>query len=208
MKPIGLRAKLWWRCNPLLLRFSVSVVRQFRSILLLPPMLLGLASCKKSTQVNQAESTPVAAQSSPPSLVPIANVELPPHIKPSFGEATLFADFEHPESGGIPLYFINGKQSDQYAPRHGGDFDIKLEFQDESGKWVRAEPHYYSPCGNGYAGSIVPPGMYREINGYRPREGKTVKVRYKMYSALGIVSNEGMGVVSKADGGEVSSFSI
>ncbi len=174
-------------------------MRQFRSIFLITPILLGLASCRKQTQVTQVESTAVAAQSSPASLVPIANVELPPHIKPSLGKTILFADFEHPEPNGIPLYLINGNQSDQYVPRHGGDFDIKLEFQDESGKWVRAEPHYYSPCGNGYAGSIVPPGMYREISGYRPREGKSVKVRYKMYSALGIVSNEGMGVVSIAD---------
>ena len=199
MSPVELRAKLKWNRSPLLSRFSVSSVRHFRSVLLLSHLLLGLASCKKPAQVPQAESSSVAAQSSPPSLVPIANVELPPHIKPSLGEATLFADFEHPEPDGIPLYFINGKQSDQYAPRHEGDFDIELEFQDESGKWVRAQPHYYSPCGNGYAGSIVPPGMYREIRGYKPREGKTVKVRYRMYSALGIVSNEGMGVVSMAD---------
>jgi hypothetical protein len=127
------------------------------------------------------------------------NAELPPHIKPSLGETILFADFEHPESDGIPLYFINGKQSDQILSRQDGDFYIKLEYQDVSGKWVRAQPHYYSDCGNSYGGSNVPPGMHRKVNGYKPREGKAVKVRYRIYAAPWIVSNEGMGFISMAD---------
>ncbi len=174
-------------------------MRQFCSVLLLTPLLLGILSCKRQTKVTQAESSAVPAQSGSSSNSPIANVELPPHIKPSLGEATLFADFEHPGPDGIPLYFINGKQSDQYLSREGGDFYIKLEYQDESGKWVRAQPHYYSFCGNSYGSSTVPPGMHWKISGYKPREGKAVKVRYKMYSALEIVSNEGKGVVSMAD---------
>jgi hypothetical protein len=34
---------------------------QFRFILLFTPLLLGLVSCKRSTQVTQVESSPVVA---------------------------------------------------------------------------------------------------------------------------------------------------
>jgi hypothetical protein len=199
MNPVRLRAKLRWKRNPVLSRFSVSIMRQFRSIFLFAPLLLGLASCKRPTQVTQAESSPVNAQSARPSFAPIANAELPSHIKPTVGAATLVADFEHPEREGIPLYYINGKQSDQPLAHQDGDFYIKLEYQDEDGKWKRAQEHYYSDCGNSYGGSTVPPGMHWRFRGYKPRDGKTVKVRYKMYSAPWIVSNEGTGVVSMKD---------
>ena len=199
MEPVELRAQLVWNRSLMLSRFSIPDIWRFRSIFLITPFLLLLASCKKPPQVTQVESPPSVAQSAPSSHSPIPNAELPPHIKPSLGETVLFADFEHPESDGIPLYFINGKQSDQFLSRQDGDFYIKLEYQDVSGKWVRAQPHYYSDCGNSYGGSNVPPAMHRKINGYKPREGKAVKVRYRIYAAPWMVSNEGMGIVSMAD---------
>lgn len=199
MNPVELRARLKGNRTLLLSRFPIPILKQFRSFFLFAPVLLGLASCKKSTQVIQAESSPEAAQSARPSFAPIANADLPSHIKPSVGAATLFADFQHPAPEGIPLYYINGTQSDQPLAHQDGDYYIKLEYQDESGKWVRAQEHQYSFCGNSYGGSLVPPGMHWKFSGYKPRDGKAVKVRYKMYSAPWIASNEGMGVVSMAD---------
>jgi hypothetical protein len=135
----------------------------------------------------------------PSSFGPIPNSELPSHIKSSVDSVALFADFGHPGTGGIPLYFINGKQADQPLSYQDGDFYVKLEYQDEAGKWVRAQEHQFSFCGNSYGGTTVPPGMHRQFAGYTPRDGKTAKVRYKMYSPPWVVSNEGVGVVSMAD---------
>lgn len=112
---------------------------------------------------------------------------------------TLFSDFEHPGPDGIPLYFINGKQASQSLSFQDSDAYIKLEYQDEAGKWVRAQGHGFSDCGNSYGAASVPPGMHWKFNGYTPQDGKTAKVRYKMYSHPWLVSNAGGGVVSMAD---------
>ena len=139
------------------------------------------------------------AHAAPFSSGPIPNSELPSHIKPPVDSVTLFSDFEHPGPDGIPLYFINGKQADQPLSSQDSDFYVKLEYQDEVGKWVRAQEHQFSDCGNSYGGASVPPGMHWKFSGYAPRDGKAAKVRYKMYSSPWVVSNEGVGVVSMAD---------
>ncbi len=139
------------------------------------------------------------AQAAPSSSGPIPNSELPTHIKLPVDSVTLFSDFEHPGPDGIPLYFINGKQADQTLSFQDSDFYIKLEYQDEAGKWVRAQKHQFSDCGNSYGGALVPPGMHYKFSGYTPRDGKTAKVRYKMYSHPWVVSNEGIGVVSMSE---------
>ena len=139
------------------------------------------------------------AHAAPFSYGPIPNSELPSHIKPPVDSVTLFADFERPGPDGIPLYFINGKQADQLLANQDSDFYVKLEYQDEAGKWVRAQEHRFSDCGNSYGGASVPPGMHWKFSGYTPRDGKAAKVRYKMYSSPWVVSNEGVGVVSMGD---------
>lgn len=139
------------------------------------------------------------ARAAPSSSGPIANSELPSHIKPVVDSVTLFADFEHPGPDGIPLFFINGTQADQPLAFQDGDFYVKLEFQDEAGKWVRTQEHQFSTCGNSYGGTAVSPGMHYKFSGYTPQDGKTAKVRYKMVSHPWVVSNEGVGIVAMVD---------
>ncbi|MGV3658691.1 MAG: hypothetical protein ACO1TE_00855 [Prosthecobacter sp.] len=54
------------------------------------------------------------------------------------GKVTLWADFAGADEGGhVPLYLVNQTDVPQPFDSQDGDVYIKLEYQDEAGRWRR-----------------------------------------------------------------------
>ena len=49
-----------------------------------------------------------------------------------------------------PVYLINAGTNDVDLGAQDGDVYLKLEVMDAQGRWVRAQPHAFSWCGNSY----------------------------------------------------------
>ena len=123
---------------------------------------------------------------------------LPPQVKSDPGAVSLFADFSNrPKNGTVPVYLINGTGNPLQLAAQDGDIYLKLEAQNEDGKWVRVQPHAYSWCGNSYfSPPKVPAKHFRLVRGYQPAKGKKSKVRYTLYGqTFKVSSNVGTGLV-------------
>jgi hypothetical protein len=127
--------------------------------------------------------------------------ELPKYVVAPADRLTLFADFEHPQVGGLPVYVVNRTAAPIPVKAQDGDLYLKLEYESAPGSWVRAQSHTYSWCGNSYHTLSLDPGRFVVISGYRPSEGEKAKVRYRLYGQDSVVlsSNVGEGLVVKAE---------
>lgn len=128
-----------------------------------------------------------------------ANVELPIHIKAPDGVLSMVADYAAASDDGVPIYIINKTGAAVVLPNQDGDIYLKLEFKDKSGRWVRAQTHRYSDCGNSYGGNSLAPSMHLRVLGYRPSSGDTATVRYALHSSLPLASTEGTGTFLHSD---------
>lgn len=127
---------------------------------------------------------------------------LPGHIKAEDGQVSLFADYGSIGTNGrVPVYLVNQSTEPLMLNTQDGDIYLKLEFKDESGRWIRAQPHAYSWCGNSYMyRPVVRPGHYVLTSGYQPINGVSRTIRYRLHSqAIELSSNIGIGVVADAD---------
>lgn len=127
---------------------------------------------------------------------------LPDHIKPTAGEVSLVADFNtQNEDGSISVYLINDSEVDITLNAQDGDVYLKLEYQAADGKWVRAQSHAYSWCGNSYMfGVELRKSHFVLIKGYQPNEGDNHSIRFSLYGqVLKLSSNVGAGIAAPSD---------
>jgi hypothetical protein len=68
-----------------------------------------------------------------------------------------------------------------------GNPSLMLEYLDSRGKWVRAQAHYFSWCGNSYQSLRLEPGESRAFEPYLPTHGKRAILRYGLYEEEDIV---------------------
>lgn len=129
------------------------------------------------------------------------NEALPKQIKPVPGKVTLFADYTGKwPIGSIPVYLINASTNDLDLATQDGDVYLKLEVEDADGKWVRAQPHVSSFCGNSYHERRIRPGHFITIEGYQPDKGEKHKIRFSLYfQEIALSSNVGEGTGSARD---------
>jgi hypothetical protein len=160
-------------------------------ILMSPRIRTALASC-----LLLLVFAPLSARS-----VEISNVFLPGHVETNDGQVSLYADYGSIETDGrVPVYLVNKSSEDLVLNAQDGDIYLKLEYEDSSGDWVRAQPHGYSWCGNSYYERTLPPGHYTIVSGYQPINGVPRSIRYNLYSQdIKISSNVGNGVVAEVD---------
>ena len=131
---------------------------------------------------------------------PSANVELPTRVKAEPGKLTLYADFDHPDESGIPLFLVNRTNSIIDVDKKDVEDVIKLERQLPSGQWERVQSHRYSDCGvTSGVTSGLPSGMHFKLHGYRVTKGEPATVRYTVYSGTPISSNGGTGFFLLSD---------
>jgi hypothetical protein len=99
------------------------------------------------------------------------------------------------------VYLINASTNDVNLESQDGDVYLKLEVQDSQGKWVRAQPHAFSWCGNSYFNPPkVRPGHFLTIEGYQPDKGDKRKIRFSLYhQKIALSSNAGEGIASSQD---------
>jgi hypothetical protein len=129
--------------------------------------------------------------------------ELPAHIKAPAGKVSLHADYGDIWQKKIVVYLVNRTHKLLRLPAEDDDIYLKLETRNHDGRWVRAQTHRYSWCGNSYHHFDVPAGQFRALLGFKPASGQERQVRYRVYwrkafgKALGlgpddeIVSNPG-----------------
>ncbi len=132
---------------------------------------------------------------------PSPNVELPPQVVAEVGKLTLFADYEHPEKEGVPLYLVNRAREAIMLPSMSGSLNIQLERQLPSGAWERAQERWFSFCGNSYGVRNLPPGMFFQFHGYQPRKelGQPSPIRFMRYDQVPMMSNIGAGFFAPQD---------
>ncbi len=130
-----------------------------------------------------------------------SNFLLPAHVDAPDGQVTLYADYGGVQTDGyVPVYLVNKSADALTIEAQDGDIYLKLQYQDEDGNWIRAQPHRYSWCGNSYYEVELQPGFFVLLRGYQPINGVAQTVRYRAYAqSVEIVSNSGMGVVAEAD---------
>lgn len=125
--------------------------------------------------------------------------ELPPHVKAPQGELTLYADYDEVWQGKTVLYLVNRTAEDTQLRAQDYDLFLKLETRAADGRWLRAQTHVYSWCGNSYHHMILEPDTFIEILGWLPEEGEEREIRYKFYSDVEIASNVGAGLVDPVE---------
>ncbi len=130
---------------------------------------------------------------------PIPNVELPSHVVAQENALTFFADFDHADENGVPLYLVN--RTDRVLNLDSQDHDpyVKLEYRDDTGRWIRAQVHLSSWCGNSYYHVALPSGQHYRFFGYKAKDGAPVTVRYRSVANSELVSNSGAGFINALD---------
>lgn len=131
--------------------------------------------------------------------MPRPAVELPDHVSAPQGQVTFWADFAHATDGGVPLYLVNRTESVQSYSSQDHDLYVKLEYKNQAGKWIRAQTHFPSWCGNSYYPAGLPPGHFFMFYGYQPKDGHKQVVRYASAVNTKLYSNEGEGLISEDD---------
>ena len=128
---------------------------------------------------------------------------LPAGITGEAGKVTMVADFNHSNHpGAISVYLINRSAKDLTLFAEGGDPYLKLEMLTKSGKWIRAQPHAFSRCGDSYRWRPeVKSGHFFKMNGYQPIAGETATIRYRIYNQpdLDVATQAGIGRVLDRD---------
>jgi hypothetical protein len=129
----------------------------------------------------------------------VPNVELPAHVVAAENMLTFYADFEKAGPNGIPLYLVNRTGRPMNLDAQDGDPYLKLEYRDDQGRWIRAQPHLSSWCGNSYYPVTLASGQHFRFHGYHAREGAPATVRYRSDRNPELVSNVGAGRVDPVD---------
>lgn len=126
---------------------------------------------------------------------------LPGHVESEAGQVSIYADFGSVGTNGrVPIYVVNRSSEDIVLNAQDGSIYLMLEFQGESGNWIRAQGYWPSWCGNSYHRVPVPAGYYLLTSGYQPINGVGQTVRYRIHKQSFVaVSNIGQGVVAEAD---------
>lgn len=149
-------------------------------VFLVLPWMCASAAEVRSQILEQAQAKPIA--------------NLPQGIAGEAGKVTLHADYAQAGEGRITLYLINRSEKALAVPTQDGDPYVKLEARSEAGSWERAQAHGYSDCGNSYMTTPLPDGTFLALVAPYPTKGEKRTVRYRMYSDVGAVSNEGEGL--------------
>lgn len=148
------------------------------------------------------EQSPGPGPAESPWLIgPFPNSELPEQVTAEFGKLTLFADHDHVEEAGVPLYLVNRSRTPTRFFTYGGDPGIVLERRDEeTGEWHRAQAGMvsFAMCGLSFHSTQLLPGQHFRIPGYRPKEGREGEVRFRLRS-VDLISNAGVGFWSEQD---------
>jgi hypothetical protein len=117
---------------------------------------------------------------------------LPKHIPSEHGQVSVYADYEHADSDGVPLYVVNRSPQPLRLANQDGNIYLKLQFCNEKGGWQRAEPHAMSDCGNSYGLTVIEPGMFLRTRGHQAVRGKNMPARYRFYNqSVEMASNVG-----------------
>jgi hypothetical protein len=133
--------------------------------------------------------------------------ELPSYIRIAATEKRLYliADFDHPTNhGGIPVYFINRSgESITFSTQDGYPY-LKLQYQDtvNAHRWIRAQPHYNSWCGNSYYSITLSNNHFFIKDGYQPQSGTKATIRFHLFSQWNherLSSNIGEGLINQDD---------
>jgi len=128
--------------------------------------------------------------------------QLPKDVTPDAGKISLVADYgSRGPNGGIPVYLINASTNEINLEAQDGDVFLKLELMDKQERWIRAQPHAFSWCGNSYMDPpSLRPGHFIKIEGYQPKKGKKREIRFSLYhQKIVISSNAGEGLISAKD---------
>jgi hypothetical protein len=117
---------------------------------------------------------------------------LPKHIPSEHGQVSVYADYEHADSDGVPLYVVNRSPQPLRLANQDGNIYLKLQFCNEKGGWQRAEPHAMSDCGNSDGLTVVEPGTFLRTRGHKADRGRMMPVRYRFYNqSVEMASNVG-----------------
>jgi hypothetical protein len=116
---------------------------------------------------------------------------LPGRVLATPGDLTLFADETDVRGEQIVLYLVNRTREPIRFDAQDGDIYIMLEGKAKDGKWERAQRHARS----GWEGSFrvkpeLPAGHFHMLLGRYPKGGETRRVRYRIHTESGAVSNE------------------
>ncbi len=122
--------------------------------------------------------------------VEITDIALPGNIPAPDGKLTVFAVPNDGSEGGATLYLVNRTGEPVSLASQDGDLYFKLEFRDGEGRWIRAQNHLDSGCGNSYFSKKLSPGQHFVFAGYLPAAGEVAKVRYRCAKNPALVSNE------------------
>ena len=132
----------------------------------------------------------------------LSTLFLPAHIDTDDGVVSMQADFGGVDSGGrIPVYFVNRTDYPVTLNEVGRPINIKLEFLDDNGNWVRAEPHYsQSGCIVMSYNDTIEPDHFIVVMGHQRINGEARQVRYRLRTnGFELASNIGQGVVAAID---------
>lgn len=123
---------------------------------------------------------------------PLSN--LPQEIIAPDSQLTLYADYNSIYNNSILIYVINRTGEKITFPTEGSLYTMQ-EILSDDGRWERAEPHYYSGCGNSYSSITLKNNEYLICKGYYPEEGEESIIRYRFYNRenTNTFSNEGYG---------------
>lgn len=132
----------------------------------------------------------------------LSTLFLPSHIEADDGVVSMRADFGGVDSSGrIPVYFVNRTDYPVTLNDGGKLLNIKLEFLDNNGNWVRAEPHYrQSGCIVVSYDFTIYPDQFIVAKGHQRINGEARQVRYRLRTDdFELASNTGQGVVAAVD---------
>lgn len=145
-------------------------LQRFGLVLLLV-LFLGTGGC------GLAQDLPVGLEAGKPVA------ELPEGLSAPAGKVSLMADFASasPDKP-VPVYLVNLSAKELHVPSQDGDIYVKLESRTADGRWVRAQPHQDSKCGNSYYNVLIKPGCFYPVAGYQPPAfgARTAQVRYRL----------------------------
>lgn len=148
---------------------------------------------------NDMQSNAPSARFHSCAEVGISDIALPPGVPAPEGRLTVHVVPNEGGEGGATLYLVNRTGETASFPSQDGDLYFKLEFQNEEGRWIRAQNHLDSGCGNSYFPKKLSSGQHFALAAYLPVEGKVAKVRYRCAKNPDLVSNEIEGRFLKED---------
>lgn len=103
--------------------------------------------------------------------------------------------------GGAPEVLLSNRTPSAVSLSfQDGDPYLRLQVEVAPGKWVRAQEHFPSWCGNSYYQRDLAPGRSFRYVGYQPREGRVARVRYVLeQQSFELASETFQGRVSDED---------